>query len=381
MTAINEDTSRTATGHIAGVRFYEVGKLYHFGCEHLPDLMVGDWVIVETARGRQMGQVMSLLPLDESHKERDYKPILRKATPTDTMSQKLWQAREVEALINCREKAAELGGFKDAKFIAAQYNFDGTLLTFLFTAEDKLNTNKLRSVLQRSYKAKVELRQIGPRDVAKLIGGMGACGALRCCSTFLTDFSPISIKMAKAQGISLNPTEITGMCGRLRCCLIYEYEQYVEARKQLPKRNKHVGTPHGEGKVIDVHPLRDAVTVLVEETQYVVNREDIVPLDELATLQAKADAGCAKAENGGCNFGARQPAADEDDEDGVDDEDEALPGEIGSPESHLAANPATLTDDAPREGRRGRSRRGRRHRPGSGPRPNRTKQEKPDPHE
>jgi len=98
-------------------------------------------------------------------------------------------------------------------------------------------------------------------------------------------------------------------------------------------------------------------------------------------LQAKADAGCAKAENGGCNCGARQPAADEDDEDGVDDADEALPGEIGSPESHLAANPATLTDDAPREGRRGRSRRGRRHRPGSGPRPNRTKQEKPDPHE
>jgi cell fate regulator YaaT (PSP1 superfamily) len=104
---------------------------------------------------------------------------------------------------------------------------------------------------------------------------MGACGIPRCCSTFLTDFSPISIKMAKAQGISLNPTEITGMCGRLRCCLIYEYEQYVEARKQLPKRNKRVGTPHGEGKVIDVHPLRDAVTVLVEDA-VCYRREDLI---------------------------------------------------------------------------------------------------------
>jgi len=381
MTVHSEHPSQTITAYVAGVRFFEVGKVYHFSYAHIPDLMVGDHVVVETTRGVQLGQVMNLVAPEPSADLRDYKPVLRRATPSDLMSQRLWKAREVEALITCREKAAEVGGLQDAKFVAAQYNFDGSLLTFLYSAEDKLNTNKLRAVLQRSFRVKVELRQIGPRDVAKLIGGMGACGALRCCSTFLTDFSPISIKMAKAQGISLNPTEITGMCGRLRCCLIYEYEQYVEARKQLPKRNKHVGTPHGEGKVIDVHPLRDAVTVLVEETQYVVNREDIVPLDELATLQAKADAGCAKAENGGCNCGARQPAADEDDEDGVDDEDEALPGEIGSPESHLAANPATLTDDAPREGRRGRSRRGRRHRPGSGPRPNRTKQEKPDPHE
>ena len=107
------------------------------------------------------------------------------------------------------------------------------------------------------------MRQIGPRDVAKLLGGFGACGELRCCSTFLTDFSPISIKMAKAQGISLNPSEITGMCGRLRCCLVYEYEQYVQARQQLPKKNKRIGTPEGEGRVIDVLPLQDAVLVAV----------------------------------------------------------------------------------------------------------------------
>jgi cell fate regulator YaaT (PSP1 superfamily) len=305
MATHNDDIVQT----IAGVRFYEIGKLYHFGCGHLPDLMVGDQVVVETTRGRQLGQVMNILSPADTDTNRDYKPILRKATPTDLMSQKLWKAREVEALINCREKAAELGDFNDVKFIAAQYNFDGTLLTVLFSAEDKLNTAKLRSTLQRSYKAKVELRQIGPRDVAKLLGGMGACGIPRCCSTFLTDFSPISIKMAKAQGISLNPSEITGMCGRLRCCLIYEYEQYVEARKHLPKRNKRVGTPHGEGRVIDVYPLRDAVLVMVEDTRHVVEREELIPIEEYEALKAKAEAGCSKADDGPCECGARGEAA------------------------------------------------------------------------
>ncbi|WP_119065289.1 PSP1 domain-containing protein [Aggregatilinea lenta] len=309
MTLINDEQTQTVSGSIAGVRFNEVGKLYHFSCTHLPDLQVGEHVIVETARGMQMGQVMNLLPIDGEETLRDYKPILRKSTSMDQMSAQLWKSREVEALIICREKASEIGGYETAKFVAAQYNFDGTLLAFLFSADDKLNTNRLRSALQRSFKAKVEMRQVGPRDVAKLIGGMGACGIPRCCSTFLTDFSPISIKMAKAQGISLNPSEITGMCGRLRCCLIYEYEQYVEARKQLPKRNKRIGTPHGEGRVIDVHPLRDAVTVIVEDTRHVVTREEIIPLEEWEALKAKAEQPCAKHEGGECDCGANRGRA------------------------------------------------------------------------
>ncbi|MCD4686061.1 MAG: hypothetical protein K8S97_09010 [Anaerolineae bacterium] len=306
MTVHTEDGTQTVTHTLAGVRFFEIGKLYHFSCEHLPGLMVGDQVIVETTRGRQLGQVMNLLTPDDDP-DREYKPILRKVTPPDLMSQQLWQAREIEALITCREKAATLDGFKNAKFVAAQYNYDGSLLTFLFNAEEKLNTGKLRSTLQRSFKAKIDLRQIGPRDVAKIIGGMGACGIPRCCSTFLTDFSPISIKMAKAQGISLNPSEITGMCGRLRCCLIYEFEQYVEARKHLPKRNKRIGTPHGEGKVIDVHPLQDAVTVYVEDKRHLVTREEIIPLEEWEALKAKAAAGCSKHEDGACDCGSPRP--------------------------------------------------------------------------
>jgi cell fate regulator YaaT (PSP1 superfamily) len=292
MTEQNNSGSQAADGMVAGVRFFEIGKLYHFGCEHLPDLLVGDFVIVETSRGRQMGQIMNILSsLLEDSEVRDYKPILRKATPADMMNLKFWKARELEALIKCREKAAEIAEFEGAKFIAAQYNYDGSLITFLFSAEDKINTSKLRSALRRNFKAKVELRQLGPRDVAKSIGGMGACGISRCCSAFLTAFSPISIKMAKAQGVSLNPSEITGMCGRLRCCLMYEYELYTEARKRLPKRNKRVGTPHGEGKVIDVHPLSDAVSVIVDDQRYLIQREDIIPMEEWEAFKAKVEAG------------------------------------------------------------------------------------------
>ncbi len=289
---------------VAGVRFNKVGKLYHFDYSPFPELQAGDFVIVETARGRQMGQVMGFMPAESDR--RDYKTILRVATPRDLVLKQEWETRQDEALERCRQKAKQLGGFNDAKFVAAQYNYDGSMVTFLFTAEDKINPGRLWGELSRMFPAQVEMRQIGPRDVAKLLGGYGACGELRCCSTFLTDFSPISIKMAKAQGISLNPSEITGMCGRLRCCLVYEYEQYVEARKKLPKKNKKVGTPQGEGKVIDVHPLQDAVTVVTEEGQYLlVQREELIPMDEWSALQKKAGEPCNRHGDGPCECGAK----------------------------------------------------------------------------
>ncbi len=298
---------------VAGVRFNKVGKLYHFDYSEFPELQMGDFVIVETARGRQMGQVNGFAAADD--KGMDYKPIMRMATPRDLLLKQQWEAKQDEALEKCEDKAAQLGGFENVKFVAAHYNYDGSLLTFLFTAEDKVNTNRLWNELGRMFPAsQVEMRQIGPRDVAKLLGGFGACGELRCCSTFLTDFSPISIKMAKAQGISLNPSEITGMCGRLRCCLVYEYEQYVEARRHLPKRNKRIGTPHGEGKVLDVHPLQDAVTVVVEDVRYVIQREEIIPLDEWEALQKKAQEPCTKHGDGPCECGAKpgkQPKAED----------------------------------------------------------------------
>ncbi|MCA0452733.1 MAG: stage 0 sporulation protein [Chloroflexi bacterium] len=288
---------------VAGVRFHKVGKLYHFDYAQFPELQLSDHVIVETARGRQMGQIVSFTKVDEA--VRDYKPILRPATPRDLTLKQHWEMQQDEALDKCKQKARQVGGFHEAKFIAAHYNYDGSMITFLFTADEKLNTGRLLHELGRQFTAQVEIRQIGPRDVAKLLGGFGACGETRCCSTFLTDFSPISIKMAKTQGISLNPSEITGMCGRLRCCLVYEYEQYVEARKQLPKRNKRIGTPHGEGKVLDVHPLQDAVTVMVEDARYFLKREELIPLEEWEALQKKASEPCTKHGDGPCECGAK----------------------------------------------------------------------------
>ncbi len=287
---------------VIGVRFTKVGKLYHFEFSQYPQVAAGDYVIVETQRGRQMGQVMGFAPRDD---KQEYRAILRPANPRDMALRQEWEAKQPEALSICQERADALGRYHDVKFVAAQYNYDGTALTFLYTCEDRVDMSRLQRELTRLFpSSRVELRQIGPRDVAKLMGGYGACGIERCCSSFLTDFSPVSIKMAKAQGISLNPIEITGMCGRLRCCLVYEYDQYVEARKHLPRKNKQVGTPFGEGKVVDVFPLRDAVAVMIDEVGYkVVQREDLVPLEELRALAAKAKAPCDKHGDEPCDCG------------------------------------------------------------------------------
>lgn len=299
MQAIGEETPT-----VAGVRFSKVGKLYHFDHAAFPQLVAGDFVIVETVRGRQMGQVMGFTE-PEGNARRGNAPIQRMATSRDMALRQLWEARQDEALARCRELAAGFDNLAEVKFVAAQYNFDGSLLTFLYAAEENVNPGRLWSALQREFQATVEMRQIGPRDVARLLGGYGACGELRCCSTFLTDFSPISIKMAKAQGISLNPSEITGMCGRLRCCLVYEYEQYAEARKHLPRRGRTIGTPWGEQRVIDVHPLQDAVTVLTPEGRKLVQREELVPLAELRALQQKAKEPCNRHGDEPCECGKK----------------------------------------------------------------------------
>ena len=295
-------TTTTASA-VAGVRFYKVGKLYHFDISAFPEVRKGDRVIVETQRGSQMGEVVKFV--EGAPQEGGYKPIERIATPRDLLMQQQWQAKETEAMINCRERAFQLK--LPVKIAKAEYNYDGSRLAFFFSSdsEDRADTKSLLGDMQRLYPdTHVELRQIGPRDVAKLLGGAGACGLEeRCCSTFLTEFSPISIKMAKEQGISLSPDEIAGMCGRLRCCLIYEYEQYLEARKTLPKRNKRIGTPKGQGKVIDLNPLKQTVIVLVEDARYEFHRDELIPLDELEALTAKAAKPCDRHEGGGCDCG------------------------------------------------------------------------------
>ena len=230
---------------------------------------MGDPVIVETSRGMQLGFVAQITNKTIESPDGGVKPIQRRATPRDLLLRQGWQQREEEAVSVCKARSVEIR-LAGIKIIAAEYSFDGSRLTFFFSTENedgRADLKSLRSDMQKQYSpAQVELRQIGPRDVAKILGGMGACGLeSRCCAQFLTDFSSISIKMAKEQNISLTPAEITGMCGRLRCCLSYEFEFYTEARQRLPRRKARVKTPLGEGKVFDVAPLREVVFVEIPE--------------------------------------------------------------------------------------------------------------------
>jgi len=252
---------------IIGVQLSSVGKIYHFSVPEGIHIKQEDWVLVNTARGRQLGKVL-VTSVEHPHNADEIQPIERIATEQDLEVKEKNAEKEKAALEKAREY---LKGprFEAVKAFAAEYSFDGNRLTFYLNYEPDAGFD-LRAFLRdisRSFRdVRLEVRQVGPRDMAKALSGLGACGIeKRCCSRFLTEFSSISIKMAKSQDISLTPEEITGMCGRLRCCLNIEYETYEEARKNLPKRKKMVQTPMGEGKVIQVLPLSDSVIVELPE--------------------------------------------------------------------------------------------------------------------
>jgi cell fate regulator YaaT (PSP1 superfamily) len=255
------------------VRFHPTGKAYAFDAGECRDLQPGDFVLVETARGQQLGEVVSVRPVGEDE-DRDLKPVRRRATGSDLALRQRWQREEAKALAAAREAVAQLG--LPIKVVVAEYTFDGQRLTLLYVSDEKrVELGELLRRLQQEFTVRVDLCRIGPRDQAKLMGGYGACGEARCCSCFLAEFSPVSIRMAKTQGVSLNPSDITGMCGRLRCCLVYEHEQYQEACRTLPRRKKRVRTPYGEGKVIDLLPLRGVVVVQVEDRRLEVPADEV----------------------------------------------------------------------------------------------------------
>lgn len=291
---------------IVGIRFQKVGKIYHFNASNHPDVTAGDYVVVETSRGIQLGEVAEIVEEPSQSRDGGWKPILRRASPRDLVLRQVWEGKEAEAVVNCRAKLKEqkLAG---VKIITAEYTFDGKRLTFIYNseAEENIDLSALKKAMKRLYsRSRVEFRQVGPRDAAKIIGGMGACGIdERCCTRFLTEFSPISIKMAKTQGISLAPSEITGMCGRLRCCLIYEYEQYAAAMKEMPRRGKRVITPSGDGKVIKVNLLKETVVVALEGSgeKEEFSREEVEPWKEAQALKKKAQESCNKHGDGECN--------------------------------------------------------------------------------
>lgn len=254
--------------NIIGVQFEEVGKIYFFDASRYPDLKVDDPVVVRTSRGLQLAKIIQV-NIDQTDLDlNSFKSVERPATPKDLLNRKALELQEDEARETIREYLIE-NGLSGVKLVSVEYSLDGNRLFLLINSESSVtyNIKKVHQDIQKLFKdVELEIRQIGPRDAAKLIRGMGACGLeTRCCSKFLTEFSSISIRMAKTQDISLTPSEITGMCGRLRCCLMYEYDQYVEAIKTLPKRKRKVQTPMGEGRVVQILPLRQAVIVDLPE--------------------------------------------------------------------------------------------------------------------
>ena len=259
---------------VAGVRFQRAGKIYWFDASGHSDLEVGDMALVDTTRGRQLGEVAVLRPLGEAEDAKGMSPVWRRATGRDLALRQHWEAKESEALELARRAAGETR--LPIKVISAEYSFDGQRLTLLYVSEEKNpRVDPFLRKLRDRLPARVDLRRVGSRDHAKNCGGYGACGEPRCCARFLTDFAPVSIKMAKAQGISLSPSEITGVCGRLRCCLAYEQESYEEASRAMPRRKKRVRTPAGVGQVVDLLPLKGVVVVQIDDRRVEVNVEDV----------------------------------------------------------------------------------------------------------
>lgn len=244
---------------VIGIRFKDSGKIYHFD-PHGVELTQGDWAIVETVRGPELGRVANgLVELAADDVIGELKPVLRRATDADLSNLDRLREFEPEAVVVCEQKVGEHR--LPMQLVKAEYNFDGSRLTFFFTAEKRVDFRALVRDLARTFRTRIELRQVGPRDEAKLLGGIGPCGRLLCCSTFLPDFARVSIKMAKDQDLPLNPSKISGVCGRLLCCLSYEHEQYLEIKSELPARGDWVQTPQGPGDVVMVNVVRETVTV------------------------------------------------------------------------------------------------------------------------
>lgn len=229
------------------------------------DLNIGDSVLVETERGLEVGEVtLPVLEIDEEKLKAPLKHIERPCTKEDLEQQKENKARETEAFEICRQKIAEHG--LEMKLIRADYTFDRRKLTFFFSAEGRVDFRSLVKDLASEFRTRIELRQIGVRDETRILGGLGVCGRPLCCATYLHDFNPVSIKMAKEQNLSLNPTKISGLCGRLMCCLKNEEETYEYLNKSMPRRGDAAVTPDGEeGTVYNVNILRQRVAVIFEK--------------------------------------------------------------------------------------------------------------------
>lgn len=247
---------------VVGVRFKKAGKIYYFDPDNI-ELKEGDNVIVETSRGIEFGQIV-VGPKEVSEDEiiPPLKKVIRVATEEDEEQHRGNKEKEKEAFEICLKKIEEHE--LEMKLIDVEYTFDNNKVIFYFTADGRVDFRELVKDLASIFRTRIELRQIGVRDEAKMIGGLGPCGRSMCCSTFLGEFEPVSIKMAKEQNLSLNPTKISGICGRLMCCLKYEHRMYEEVIERLPNIGATVSTPEGVGVVYEANPLLETVKVKIK---------------------------------------------------------------------------------------------------------------------
>jgi len=261
---------------VVGVCFRRAGKVYHFDTVGI-ELSPGDFVVVDTARGLEMGQVVTKsAQVSDNETNKNLKAVVRKATDEDMENADRLRLKEKEALDECERLVAKME--LTMKLISTEYSFDGNRLTVYFRAEGRVDFRELVREVSRKLKVRVEMRQVGPRDEAKMIGGFGRCGRQLCCTAFLSEFSPVSIKMAKEQDLPLNPMKISGVCGRLLCCLSFECEQYRAMKAKMPREGERLSTDMGVVSVVGGNPLKGMVLVELESGGRVE-----IPIPDVAT--------------------------------------------------------------------------------------------------
>lgn len=244
---------------VIGVRFKSSGRIYYFDPLEF-EFREGDGVIVETARGQEYGEVAQIaMDVEETAIVSPLKPVVRPASEQDTTMREQNCAKEGDAFRVCQQKIEQHK--LDMHLVSAEYSFNGSKLVFYFTADERVDFRELVKDLASQFRTRIELRQIGVRDEAKMLGGLGSCGRVVCCKQFLDDFHPVSIKMAKEQNLSLSPTKISGLCGRLMCCLQYEQSGYEEMKRRMPHVNREILTPDGIGTVVDNNVITEKTKV------------------------------------------------------------------------------------------------------------------------
>ena len=284
---------------VIGVRFKDVGKIYYFDPAGIV-MNKGDYVIVETARGTECGFVaMPNKEVDDELIVKPLKAVLRKASDKDLEMMKENKAKEKDAFKLCDKKIKEHE--LDMKLVDVEYTFDGSKILFYFTSDGRVDFRELVKDLAAIFRTRIELRQIGVRDESKMLGGLGICGRPFCCATFMGEFQPVTIKMAKEQGLSLNPTKISGTCGRLMCCLKYEQDAYDYLLKITPPKGALVKIREGKGTVVDVDLIKGNLKVLLqgkeESAPIVCSRRDVKVLSRGKKTEEADDTDELESEN------------------------------------------------------------------------------------